>query len=175
MEDAGRAILAASEVTGADVTVSRTAEMRYVGQGHEVDVEIPPAPLGPGMLDAVVQRFETAYRALYHRTPRTIAIEALNWRLRVAGPVPAFNVASTQGAPPGAVDSRAALKGTRTAYFAEAGGFVETAVYDRYRLAAGATFDGPAIVEERESTTVIGPGGRCRVEPYGGLLVEIRR
>jgi len=67
-----------------------------------------------------------------------------------------------------------ALKGRRPAFFAEAGGFVEAAVYDRYRLGPGASFQGPAIVEERESTAVIGPGGRCRVDDHLLLLVELR-
>src|SRR3989441_1198014 len=63
------------------------------------------------------------------------------------------------------------LKATRMAYFAEAGGFVETPVYDRYALRPGAGFTGPAIVEERESTAVVGPGGRCRVDDGLALIV----
>jgi len=66
-----------------------------------------------------------------------------------------------------------AIKGARRAYFAEAGGFVETSVYDRYALAAGMTLTGPAIVEERESTAVIGPGGRARVDAGLALIVEV--
>jgi len=50
---------------------------------------------------------------------------------------------------------------------------VETPVYDRYRLGPGASFEGPAIVEERESTAVIGPGGRCRVDQHLTLIVEL--
>ena len=61
------------------------------------------------------------------------------------------------------------------AYFAEAGGFVETPVYDRYALRPGAGFAGPAIVEERESTAVVGPGGRCRVDDGLALIVGMLR
>ena len=64
------------------------------------------------------------------------------------------------------------IKGARRAYFAESGDFVETAVYDRYALTAGMTLTGPAIVEERESTAVIGPGGRARVDAGLALIVE---
>ena len=49
-----------------------------------------------------------------------------------------------------------------------------TPVYDRYRLGPGAAFDGPAIVEERESTLIVGPGGRCRVDAQWNLIVELR-
>ncbi len=67
------------------------------------------------------------------------------------------------------------MKGTRRAYFAERGGFVETPVYDRYALTPGMTLKGPAIVEERESTAVIGPGGRARVDAGLALIVETSR
>jgi N-methylhydantoinase A len=53
------------------------------------------------------------------------------------------------------------------------GGFVATPVYDRYRLAPGATFDGPAIVEERESTVIVGPGGRCHIDAQHNLVVKL--
>jgi N-methylhydantoinase A len=59
------------------------------------------------------------------------------------------------------------------AYFAEANGFVDTPVYDRYALAPETVFDGPAIVEERESTAVLGPGARCRVDDSQALVVEV--
>lgn len=65
-----------------------------------------------------------------------------------------------------------AQKGERQAYFPEAGGYVATPVYDRYGLATGTELHGPAIVEERESTLVIGPGARITVDTYGTLVVE---
>jgi N-methylhydantoinase A len=70
-------------------------------------------------------------------------------------------------------DAEAARKGVRAAWFAEAGGFVDTPVYDRYALAPGTELTGPAIVEERESTAVIGPGGRCRVDDGLAIVVEM--
>ncbi|HWN13032.1 MAG TPA: hypothetical protein VNU02_04175, partial [Candidatus Dormibacteraeota bacterium] len=56
--------------------------------------------------------------------------------------------------------------------FPEAGGYVETPVYDRYRLDPGARLSGPAIVEERESTTVIGPGALISVDAHRNLVAE---
>ncbi len=64
---------------------------------------------------------------------------------------------------------------TKVTVFAEAGQFIETPVYDRYGLHPGAAFDGPAIVEERESTAVIGPGGHCGVDDHLTLIVELPR
>jgi N-methylhydantoinase A len=64
-----------------------------------------------------------------------------------------------------------AVKGSRPAFFAEAGGFVETPLYDRSRLAPGSVFAGPAIVEEVDSTAVIGPGTTVTVDAYANLVV----
>jgi len=209
MEEEGRALLSRAGVPPADVRLARIAEMRYAGQGHEVECAVPLGALSLQSLPAITASFESAYRALYHRLPQGVPIEALNWRLTVSGPNPRIGLSGRSeprrdvvagavrrpaepGGPVGAGSARPAraeggltqsrsgaaraanpLKATRMAYFAEAGGFVETAVYDRYALDPGAEFTGPAIVEERESTAVVGPGARCRVDDGLALIVEI--
>jgi len=188
MEEEGRALLARAGVAPADIHISRIAEMRHAGQGHEVECAMPLGALSTESLPTITASFENAYRALYHRLPHGVPIEALNWRLTVSGPQPGTGLSgrSEPGRalirPPSVHASRSAptttgsaraTKGARQAYFAEVGGFVETPVYDRYALHAGAEFAGPAIVEERESTAVVGPGARCRVDDGFGLVVEI--
>jgi len=178
MEEEGRALLARAGVAPADIHLSRIAEMRHAGQGHEVECAMPLGALSTESLPTI----------LYHRLPHGVPIEALNWRLTVSGPQPGTGLSgrSEPGRalirPPSVHASRSAptttgsaraTKGARQAYFAEVGGFVETPVYDRYALHAGAEFAGPAIVEERESTAVVGPGARCRVDDGFGLVVEI--
>src|SRR5947199_280412 len=172
----------------ARIHLSRIAEMRHAGQGHEVECAMPLGALSTESLPTITASFENAYRALYHRLPHGVPIEALNWRLTVSGPQPGTGLSgrSEPGRalirPPAVHASRTAptttgsaraTKGARQAYFAEVGGFVETPIYDRYALHAGAEFAGPAIVEERESTAVVGPGARCRVDDGFGLVVEI--
>src|SRR4029079_3933980 len=87
------------------------------------------------------------------------------------GPSPEFSIETSAqaAAGPGPGD---VIKKRRPAYFAEAAGYVVTPVYDRYRLIPGARFDGPAIIEERESTTVIGPGARVVVDARLTLIAE---
>jgi N-methylhydantoinase A len=172
MEAEGRALLRAAGVADDDIRVARIAEMRYAGQGHEVEAGVPRGRLGPDSLGTITASFEEAYRALYHRLPQGVPIEALNWRVTAAGPPPAVTLAWTGTA---AQSRPAAIKGRRRAYFAEAESFVDTPVYDRYALAPGAEFTGPAIVEERESTAVIGPGAQCRVDRGLALVVEVPR
>src|SRR5215831_7457052 len=197
LEAEGRAVLREAGIADADMTFRRTAEMRYAGQGHEVEGPVPSGPLGPESLAPLTSGFEDAYRALYHRTPMGVPIEALNWRVVVSGPAAGGGAgagggdfpsatsggpsnrgeASLQRSPLGATvdqnqEKTAAPKGTRQAYFPEAEGYVETPVYDRYALTWGMTFAGPAIIEERESTTVIGPGARVRVDAARTLVAE---
>jgi N-methylhydantoinase A len=172
MEAEGRALLARAGVPDSDVRVTRVAEMRYAGQGHELEATLPAGVLGPDRLTMITESFESAYRALYHRLPQGVPIEALNWRVTVAGPAPELRLAPDvhEGV---AAHAENAIKSRREAYFQEAAGFVSTPVYDRYRLGAGASFVGPAIVEERESTAIIGPGGRVRVDDALALVIEL--
>src|SRR5262250_3202314 len=96
MEVEGRAILREAAVAEADVRVHRSAEMRYLGQGHEVEVAVPPGPLGPDSVDAITAAYEAAYRALYSRVPLGVPIEALNFRVVVSGPVPDISVSGSR-------------------------------------------------------------------------------
>ena len=169
MEAEGRRIVRGAGVAERDISVRRTAEMRYLGQGHEVDVEIPAGPLGPGSLSAITASFEAAYRLLYSRTPQGVPLEALNWRAVVSGPRPDLTISG--GMAPGAAVTPVPKK-HRAAYFPEARGYVETPVYDRYALGPGVRLAGPAIVEERESTTVIGPGAVITVDDHRTLIAE---
>src|SRR6059036_4202154 len=99
MEDEGRALLARAGVAASDVAVARIAEMRYLGQGHEVEAAVPRGNLSAESLPMITASFEAAYRALYHRLPQGVPIEALNWRVKVAGPDP--KIALTSRAEPG--------------------------------------------------------------------------
>jgi N-methylhydantoinase A len=169
MEEEGRDLLARAGLAREIARVSRIAEMRYVGQGHEVEAPIPAGRLSTASLPAITASFEDAYRALYHRLPQGVAIEALNWRVTVSGPSP--QLAFGGGAGTARATVTAAVKTMRRAWFIEAAGWIDTPVYDRYALGPGATFSGPAIVEERESTAVIGPGAVCRVDD--GLTIVV--
>ena len=168
MEAEGQALLGASGVPTEAITHRREADMRYVGQGHEIRVPLPAGLLDEAHAPILLSAFEAVYRELYERLGPPVPVEILNWRVVSSGPQPdlRLQVTSTVGG-----EARIALKGERPAYFPEVHGFVPTPVYDRYQLAPGATFDGPAIVEERESTVIVGPGGRCRIDEHHNLVV----
>ena len=105
---------------------------------------------------------------LFERTVRDVAIEAMSWRLAATAPVP--NVRLNFGGQP--IGAGISLKGTRPVYFQETG-FADCNVYDRYALRPGDNFSGLAVVEERESTTVIGPGATVNVDAYLNLICDL--
>jgi N-methylhydantoinase A len=168
MAGQGDAILARSGVAVADRHMSRQADLRYAGQGHEIRVDLPDGALGPEHLAEITQRFEQVYQGLFGRTGPNVPLEAVSWRLLAAGPRPEVTLRGT----PGEV-SPDARKRQRAVYFPEWGERRPTPVYDRYRLAPGAVLSGPAIVEERESTTVVGPGATIEVDEFRNLHVAV--
>ena len=91
----------------------------------------------------------------------------MNWRVTVSSPKPRIDLVHEIS-----VDT-IINKGTRPAYFPELGGFTPTPVLNRYGMLPGYHFTGPAIIEERESTTVIAPNARCHIDAHWNLVVEV--
>jgi N-methylhydantoinase A len=148
----------------------RTADLRYFGQAWEVRVEVPPGRLDRTAADVVVGRFHTAHHRTYGYSYAGEGGQAVEWvNLRVAGigplrrPVIGERPRELSGGPERAICAR------RGVYF-EA--FVETPIYARSRLQPGDCVDGPAIVEEYGSTTVVFPAQRLKVDAFGNLILE---
>lgn len=164
--------LTVATMTGADLeqrTVRRLADMRYMGQGSEITVALPEA------MDATAVRaaFEASYSSLFGRTPPGATIQFVALRLALTAPMPGSGSVLRLGGSARVVDAAAALKGRRDVHFSNAGGPVETPVYDRYALPVGTRIAGPAVFEENESTFVIGPGSNATVLPDGSILTEM--
>jgi len=166
MEADGAALLAESGLSAGEVEHERYAEMRYVGQGHEVRVRLPQYELARA--DELLEPFEREYERLFGRRGPDVPVEAITWRVVSSGPRPELELGAV------AVDaSSRPPRAARAAFFPTLGGYVETPVYDRYALRPGARFAGPAIVEERESTLVVAPGQLVTVMPE--LSLEVTR
>ena len=151
-----------------DVRLRRRIDMRYAGQGHEVEVEAPDGE--PPDADLLRKLFEDQYESVFGLRFAGRPIEIVNWKVEAEGPAPGagdlYKLVLDRS-------SRPALKGHRPVWSPEAGGIVPQPVYDRYGLAAGASLEGPALIEERESTCVLGAGDRLRVDAYLNLVIEI--
>jgi N-methylhydantoinase A len=173
MEEEGRDLLRASGAADSDIRVRRLCDMRYVGQGHEVTVELPDGPLGPEDVDRLTTLYRKEYRRLYNREGPDVSLEAITWRLEVSGPRPEIRLGDEEeGSERGSSSPSGAQKGAREIYLPEEEGFRPVPVYDRYLLGPGAVFEGPAVVEERESTVVLGPEGRAEIDGARNLIVR---
>ncbi len=168
----GVAALERVGVDAARITREIAADMRYVGQGRELTVSLPQELIAARKPQLLEKAFYDQYQRLYSRCLTDVAVEALNWRVVVRGPAPGVALAHRASAASNLADAR---KASRRAYFYDAHDFVDTPVYDHERLFAGASFAGPAIVEQRASTAVVGPGDRVAVDEYLNLIVDIAR
>jgi N-methylhydantoinase A len=152
---------------GAALTETRTAFMRYRGQGHEVPVAVPVGEFGSAGADDLRAAFEAAYHGLYGRSIPRLEIEALTWTLSLAEAkaLPSRRPdAAPADAPPAA--------GTRWMTDPASGAAVEAALYDRAALPAGAWIAGPAVILEAETSTLVPRGFRAGPNAVGHILIE---
>jgi len=172
--DAVNALLAAmsaeaSEVVahgsfGAPATEHRVAFMRYVGQGHEIAVPIPARELTRADVAAIRAAYDVEYTRFYDRPVPGSDVEILSFAVTVATIVEAIEpIAPVQDAPAPKPVRVQSVRDTAT------GEVADWAVYDREDFAAGASVAGPCIVAEAETSTLVGPGWRCRVDGLGYL------
>ncbi|MDQ6659913.1 MAG: hydantoinase/oxoprolinase family protein, partial [Chloroflexota bacterium] len=135
METEGQELLKKSGVSPEQVSYRREADIRYVGQGHEIRVPLPAGQLDSGSRDAITASFEEVYRRLYERLSLSVPIEIINWRVTVSSPKPEIRLHVPRAEQS---TSQEARKGSRNAYFP--GGFRNVPVYDRYHLLPGSRF-----------------------------------
>ncbi|MCW3477235.1 hydantoinase B/oxoprolinase family protein [Limobrevibacterium gyesilva] len=167
LEAEGRKHLRDAGVSEADIVVERTADMRLMGQMHDISVPLPAGTIGAAKLDEIRAAFIRVYSARYTSVYEGARLEAINFRVRCVGPTPVLSLTGATGGG----DAGARRKGTRRAWFED--GFADTAVYDRYALVPGDVIAGPAIIEERESTTVVAPGDMVTIDANMNLRIEI--
>jgi len=150
------------------VTLERSADVRYVGQNHELTVTAPAGTFDNEALTTVKRHFNAAHREMFGYASEEKLIELVTLRVNASVAVERMDVASV-AAP---MDQRVQASGRRNVFFDERDGFVECPVYERGALAPGASFHGPAIVEQMDATTVVPPDFEGRVDSFGNLFLE---
>ena len=156
-------------LAGRTAVVERTAFMRYAGQGWDIPVELPDGAFAPGDAAALTARFEAAYARFFGRGIEGLDIEVVSWSVRASSPLPpAVRVA--QASSRGAVTPNT----TRPVFDAARRGFVDAGLFDRAALVAGDTVEGPAVITERETATVLTSSFTATVQPDGCLLASRR-
>jgi N-methylhydantoinase A len=152
---------------GAPVRERRAAFMRYVGQGHEINVELPNRPLTSADLSALRQSFEKDYSALFERPIPGAAIEVLSWSV----------LATTDARKPPAVTEvarqpAAKAAGSRKFFDGRANKVVEIPLFRREEMAPGAVIAGPAVIAEDETSTFISNSFDAYIDGAGSIVME---
>ena len=169
--------------SGPAVVTERQADMRLRGQMHQISVPLPDEPLSPENLPVVLDAFAAEYQRRYTHLYEGAEVEVLNWRV-VCTAAPAAGLsarlaggeekrAGGGGAGGGGAGEKGALKGHRRAWVPGRGAFADVPVHDRYAMDPGTVVEGPAIVEEREATTIVPDACTLTVDAGRNLVLSL--
>ncbi len=166
LQEMGRRELERDGIAPEAMSFERAVDMRYVGQAYEVTVTAGDV----GDIADLIKRFHAEHERLYAHSLEDAAVELVALRVAAIGQLP--------GAAPrlvetgGRVPPRAAERPPRLVYFEETGGWVECAIYERSRLLADNEIEGPAVIQQMDTTTVVFPGQRAKVHPSGIIVID---
>ena len=167
LEEEATARLAAERVAEARRRLRRGADLRYAQQGVEITVEFPAGPVDGACVAELVERFHALHERLYTFCDREAAVEIVNFRVAATGRMERLELPRLPSVEPG---TPAPPSGRRPADL-DGRGIAPVATHRRDDLLAGHVVSGPAIVDQLDSTTLVGPGRSAKVDPYGNLVV----
>lgn len=150
---------------GAALATARTADMRYVGQGHEVTVQLPDGPVDEAFVAEARRRFAQRYEALYTRGIPSLDIEVLSWAVRVCD----RRAPPERCAPPAPDGRQPPAVGVRPVFDPAAERRIEARVVDRRAFAQNVSLAGPALIVEDETTTLVPAGFVAAVNAHGHI------
>jgi len=169
LEEEGSAILQQAG-KNANIKFERTLMMRFIGQGAETDLIIESKPFIQWEKEQIRELFDEAYKKLYGRTYPETPVEFVTFKVRASLPQREFRIPRLEQAAGKMADC---IKGERPAFSLLSKAYIPFTVYDRLKLFAGAVLDGPAIIEEKESTIVIGEDAKASVDEYGFVWINL--
>ena len=146
---------------------TRTADMRYRGQGHEITVDLAAGEFTAASREKLIKLYEDGYAATFGRTIPGLSVEIMNWTLRLAA-----EQAALPKAPPQPADKPAKARGKRAVYDPADQDMKDVAVYHRDDLVIGSLVPGPAVIAEDETTTIVPKSFAARLSPIGAILLE---
>jgi N-methylhydantoinase A len=169
LEIEGAAILQQSS-QDEEICFERTLMMRFVGQGAETDLTVDPRPFHEWPKDQIREFFDAAYQKLYGRTYPDTPVEFVTFKVRASLAQRDFRIPPLKANVENLQDC---IKGERPAFCLKRKEFIPYTVYDRAKLFSGAAISGPAIIEEKESTIVIGAAADARVDEFGFVWIDL--
>ncbi len=156
--------------SGDEIIYERTLLMRFVGQGAEIDLGIEIKDFQEFSKTEIRTMFDDEYKRLYGRTSKESPVEFVTFKVRASLPKKPFSISKLTT--PNR-DLQTCIKGQRQAYSVIKKEYIPFTVYDRSKLFPDARFNGPAIIEERESTIVVGEDAAIRVDDFGFIWIDI--
>jgi N-methylhydantoinase A len=169
LEQQARATLEREGMGPEDMSFLRRVDMRYVGQSYELTVPLPGGRPGSAEIARVLGDFHREHDRAYGFSAPEEPVEFVNLRLTAVGNIAKPRLRERGG---NGGNASSARKNTRPVFFEESGGYVKCPIYDRYLLGNGSIIEGPGVVEEMDSTTVIHPGYRAKVDRFGNLILS---
>jgi len=170
LEDEAAKILK-KQASEKDIQFEKSLDMRFVGQGSETNVPIPGGDFTKMGKEEVRRRFDEVYEKLYGRTYPDSEVEFINFKVRASLPERFLHLPRIEQK---GKSINEAIKGKRLAYSPIVRDFISYTVYDRYKLSPDAKFRGPAIIEEKESTVIVGEDASVLVDDFGFLWVDLK-
>jgi N-methylhydantoinase A len=146
-----------------------SVDMRYAGQNYELDVPFPAGAINAALLPRLKDAFEAAHRQLYGYIAPEEPIQLVTFRIEAIGIVEKATIPSH---PPAETDVREARIGARDVYLPEAGGITSCPVLAREKLGPGHVIEGPAVIEQMDSTTLLLPGQRATIDLALNIVIE---
>ena len=168
----GKEALKNSGIKPQEIALSYAADMRYVGQEHPVTVDLNSQTFKTRDRQAIKLQFDAVHQRRYGTCAPKEAAEIVSLRVTVSGIMkkpPLEKIAKGSSKPP-----KSAINGHRPVYFSELGKSVKTPTFNRIHLKAGNKIEGPALIEEYASITVVQPGDQLRVDEFGNLVISIQ-
>ncbi len=169
LEEQARVWLRREDASAERSFIERSADMRYIGQDYELPVPVLAGTIDESTVGALVSRFHEAHELVHGYASPDAAVEFVALRVVARSLVskPTFAAGRVS-----ASDPSSALVGSRRVYFDETSEFVDTPLYDRLRLVQGSRVDGPAVIEQMDSTTVVLPGQSATVDQYRNIVIR---
>jgi len=168
--EADAARILKKEAANDPISFERSVDMRFVGQGSEINVALSEGDFSTFSKADIRRSFDDVYEKLYGRTYPESEVEFINFKIRASLPERLLQLPKLHIKP----GHLTAVKGRRKAYSPIAKNFIPYTVYDRYQLLPGVRLLGPAIIEEKESTLVMGEDASVTVDDYGFLWIDLK-
>jgi N-methylhydantoinase A len=170
LEAAAQAWLQYKGIERASGEIKRSADLRYRNQGWELTVPVPDGRLSPDAVAKAVQEFHNLHHRLYTYNMLQTPVQLVNLRVTAVGHLPNPRTPEVEASADGT-----SPQSYRLVTFRRGEPPVDTPVYRREQLKAGARFDGPAVVEQADTTTLVWPQFTANVDLHGNIVIEAIR